>query len=109
MKNRILGLLIMTGMSQSSLAQEVTTTALAAIGRYQMIEATFSNPPDAAAKQSRRLVILDTMTGALTTCDFVYNDGGKDNRDGREYWGTNGICAPFSTQKGWYVPKTSKK
>jgi hypothetical protein len=39
----------------------------------------------------------------------VYNDGGKNKEDGREYWGANGICAPFSTEKGWYVPKASKK
>jgi hypothetical protein len=107
MKNKMLGLLALLGLSSVALAQ--TPAPAGQVSRYQMMSATLTNPPDASARQSTRLLILDTFTGTLTACDYVYNDGGKNKEDGREYWGANGICAPFSTEKGWYVPKAAKK
>jgi hypothetical protein len=107
MKNKMLGLLALLSLSPMALAQ--TPAPAGQVSRYQMMSATLSNPPDAGTRQSTRLLILDTFTSALTVCDYVYNDGGKNKEDGREYWGANGICAPFSTEKGWYVPKAAKK
>ncbi|MES2536807.1 MAG: hypothetical protein V4632_13135 [Pseudomonadota bacterium] len=107
MKNKMFGLLAFLSLCQAVFAQAPAPAAQ--VSRYQMMSAPLTNPPDAGAKQSARLLILDTFTGALTACDYIYNDGGKNKEDGREYWGANGICAPFSTEKGWYVPKAAKK
>jgi hypothetical protein len=105
MNRKTFSLLAILFLSQTALAQQQSSQ----VGRYQMMEATLSAPPDAAAKQAKRLVILDTITGTLTTCDYVYNDVGKKKEDGREYWGANGICSPFGTQQGWYIPKAAKR
>jgi hypothetical protein len=113
MKKVIFACLLLTGVSAN--AQEtislvpphVSNNVGSNVGRFQIMEVTLSNPPDAAAKQSKHVVLLDTRTGTMSVCDYVYNNAGRDNKDGREYWGANGICSPFSTPRGWYIPKVS--
>lgn len=78
------------------------------VGRYQIVDATFSRAPDASVKQFKQLVILDTATGALTTCDYSYIDSGK-TKDKREFWWANGTCGPFSYPQPFQVPKNQKK
>jgi len=73
-------------------------------GRFQMIEATFTNAPGNSLQQFKRLAILDTATGVLTVCDYAHKDAGK-MADGQEYWMTNGACVPFVGDKPWYLPK----
>lgn len=77
-------------------------------GRYQLLDATFSAPPDASVKQFKQLVILDTATGVLTRCDYAYQNAGKD-KDNREYWWANGACAHFVAPDKFLVPKSPKK
>lgn len=78
------------------------------VGRYQVVDATFSSPPDASTKTFKRLVIVDTATSLLTVCDYVYQDAGK-GKDKREYWWANGACAPFVAQQAYPIPKSPKK
>lgn len=66
------------------------------IGRYQVIDASFSNSPDAPEKQFRRPVILDTVTGSIKVCDYIYKDIGKQP-DGRAYWSATPTCWAFVT------------
>lgn len=77
-------------------------------GRFQMIEATFTNAPGNSLQQFKRLAILDTATGVLTVCDYAHKDAGK-MADGQEYWMTNGACVPFVGDKPWYLPKEKVK
>jgi hypothetical protein len=77
-------------------------------GRFQMIEATFTNAPGNSLQQFKRLAILDTATGVLTVCDYAHKDAGK-LADGQEYWMTNGACVPFVGDKPWYLPKEKVK
>ena len=77
-------------------------------GRFQMIEATFTNAPGNSLQQFKRLAILDTATGVLTVCDYAHKDAGK-MADGQEYWMTNGACVPFVGDKPWYLPKEKAK
>lgn len=76
------------------------------VGRYQLLDATLSNPPDVSEKKFKRLVILDTATGMISTCDYVYQDAGEENR---ESWWANGTCAPFAATQGYLISKTPKK
>lgn len=80
------------------------------IGRYQLLDATLSSPPDAPEelKTFKRLVVLDTMTGMISVCDYVYQDAGRANtNDRREYWWANGACVPFTAHQAFLVPKRS--
>lgn len=77
------------------------------VGRYQMLDASFTNAPDASMKQFKRLVILDTATGVLTTCDISFQDAGKA-KDGHEYWAATPGCWPFATGQSQYVRKAPK-
>ena len=74
------------------------------IGRYQVIDASFSNSPDATEKQFRRPVILDTVTGNIKVCDYIYKDIGKQP-DGRAYWSATPTCWAFVTGEPVKVPK----
>lgn len=74
------------------------------IGRYQVIDASFSNTPDAPEKQFKRPVILDTVTGSIMVCDYIYKDIGKQ-KDGRNYWSATPTCWPFVTGEAVKVPK----
>ncbi len=73
-------------------------------GRYQVIDANFSNAPDAPEKQFRRPVILDTVTGSIKVCDYIYKDIGKQ-QDGRAYWSATPQCWAFVTGEPVKVPK----
>ncbi|NWG86335.1 MAG: hypothetical protein HXY26_02305 [Hydrogenophilaceae bacterium] len=74
------------------------------IGRYQVIDGSFSNTPDAPEKQFKRPVILDTATGTIKVCDYIYKDIGKQ-KDGRAYWSATPTCWPFVTGESVKVPK----
>ncbi len=74
------------------------------IGRYQIIDASFSNSPDAPEKQFRRPVILDTVTGSIKVCDYIYKDIGKQ-ADGRGYWSATPTCWAFVTGESVKVPR----
>lgn len=74
------------------------------IGRYQVIDASFSNTPDAPEKQFKRPVILDTVTGTIKVCDYIYKDIGKQP-DGRPYWSATPQCWAFVTGEPVKVPK----
>lgn len=85
-------------------AQQATQTA--PVGRYQMIDAQFSGPPD-SGQSFKRLAILDTATGVVAVCDYVYQDAGKRS-DNREYWSTNGSCGMLITPEPLLVSKAAK-
>ncbi|MBI5936890.1 MAG: hypothetical protein HY850_03490 [Betaproteobacteria bacterium] len=95
-----------------ALAEEPATPAQAGaqtpapppIGRYQAIDASFSNSPDAPEKQFRRPLILDTVTGSIKVCDYIYKDIGKQ-QDGRAYWSATPTCWAFVTGEPVKVPK----
>lgn len=91
----------------TALAQEQAQVQQLQTGRYQMLDASFTNAPDASMKQFKRLVILDTATGVLTTCDINFQDAGKA-KDGHEYWAATPGCWPFATGQSQYVRKVSK-
>lgn len=105
-----IALLLLTAGIQTAFAQDEgqAQPQQLQVGRYQILDASFSGFPDAPMKQFKRLVILDTATGALTSCDYVYRDAGKA-KDGREYWAAQGGCGPFAMQEPMYSPKASKK
>ena len=109
-KGFLFGFVVSALISNPSFAQEQSQTQAqqAQVGRYQVVDATLSNPPDVSQKQFKRLVILDTATGALTVCDYVYQDAEKA-KDNREYWWANGYCAPFVARQALLVPKSPKK
>ena len=102
----VFALLGMVAGASTAFAQEQGNPQPLQVGRYQMLDAPFTNSADAAMKQFRRLAILDTATGALTICDYSYRDVKKD---GRELLETNTSCAPFVTDQPSYYEKTPKK
>ncbi len=85
-------------------AAEQTTPPPLPIGRYQVIDASFSNTPDAPDKQFKRPVILDTVTGTIKVCDYIYKDISKQ-QDGRAYWSATPTCWAFVTGEPVKVPK----
>jgi len=84
--------------------EQIPTPPPLPIGRYQVIDASFSNTPDASEKQFRRPVILDTVTGSIKVCDYIYKDIGKQ-QDGRAYWSATPQCWAFVTGEPVKVPK----
>lgn len=105
-KNSVLGFAMLVLASATSSADEQVQPLQ--VGRYQIMDATFSSAPDAPAKQFKQLVILDTATGVLTRCDFAYQDGGK-TKDKQAFWWANGSCGPFIYPQPFTVPKNQKK
>jgi len=85
-------------------AEQIPAPPPLPIGRYQVIDATFSNTPDAPDKQFKRPVILDTVTGSIKVCDYIYKDIGKQ-QDGRAYWSATPQCWAFVTGEPVKVPK----
>lgn len=85
-------------------AEQIPAPPPLPIGRYQVIDASFSNTPDAAEKQFKRPVILDTVTGTIKVCDYIYKDIGKQP-DGRAYWSATPTCWKFVTGEPVKVPK----
>lgn len=93
-----------TTPTPTTAAEQIPASPPLPIGRYQVIDASFSNTPDAPDKQFKRPVILDTVTGTIKVCDYIYKDIGKQP-DGRAYWSATPTCWKFVTGEPVKVPK----
>jgi hypothetical protein len=96
-KQILLGITLAALGATAALAQDQAQQLPPMVGRYQAIDATFINQPDAAEKHIKRMVIIDTVYGVpVSVCEYGYANGGK-MQDGTEYWTTGRGCTPWAT------------
>jgi hypothetical protein len=77
------------------------------VGRYQLMQATFSASPDNASKTFTAPVLLDTATGIISRCDYTYTPVVMPNT--QPAWEYNGFCTPLHTDAPGYLPRSVKK
>ncbi len=102
-KQILLGIAIVALASTSAIAQNQNQQQLPQVGRYQILEATFTAAPDSPDKKFQSLVRLDTATGEMLICDYVYAHANNTQ------WLTNGRCGPFFAPQDVFINKQVKK
>lgn len=103
-KQILLGITIAALGATAAIAQEQShPQQLPQVGRFQVIEATFTSAPDNPEKQFMWVLRLDTATGEMVFCDYIYLHAND------KQWHANGNCAPFQAPQGYLINKRQKK
>jgi hypothetical protein len=102
-KQILLGITLAALGATAAIAQDQSLQLPPLVGRYQLVDATFSAPPDNPDKKFTRLVRIDTVTGNMWVCDYIYVPANPTQ------WVSNGRCDPFPAQQDYVINRNVKK